>query len=504
MTDLFVLNLAETLLDIGHRKATGALRITVGGRFRIAFFERGDLVYFVSNLGEESLAASLTRPGRLDGPAACLKLAEAERLVTHKRTLVSLMLELGVCDAAQLQVWLVQYAFECLARAFDAAEGTATMSEGIRADHPLPFSVPVATLVLEGVRRMSNERTIRQAVGPLDYTVEPATNHLARIESLPLAFYDGIVASQVTQRTSLEELVAIVNLPETEVLRAVLALRAVGVLDPFEPPHELTDTGRLRMRRAAHAAGVPVHLDAAVALRMAAEPEPGAAALAVTSGPITMGELDGTAPLPPVPAQATAPVPAHPPVGALRRRGNTAQLNLMASAYRQMAEAEAAGGNFAAAVQYYESALAQAPENLELLTGLAGLFADRPGAQGAAEKLLEKACEAHPNSSVPRLMLARIYRSSGRHAQAEGLLAEVERRDPAAAAEGRARRGEKSDHGHGRGFFSRLRDRSEQPKPAPRAAAVGAPAAESGRKCRHCSGLCPPRATVCRRCGATL
>ena len=105
MKDLFVTQLDGSLLDIGRRWTTGALRITVQGHLRIAFFEQGALVYFISNLPDESLGAALTRPGRLETPASRSTLAELEQQVTRKRTLVSLLLENGACSAEKLRPW---------------------------------------------------------------------------------------------------------------------------------------------------------------------------------------------------------------------------------------------------------------------------------------------------------------------------------------------------------------------------------------------------------------
>jgi hypothetical protein len=242
----FVIDLAETVLALGRREATGALRVAVGHQIRLAFFENGDLVYFVSDVPEEALGPAFAREGRLATTESQAALALLERQVSRKRSLVTLVLETALSSPERLRSWLVEHAFECFGHAFDSAEGTARFAEGIRADHPLPFRVPSTTLILEGVRRMRNDALVRSAVGPLDYAVDPAPDHVERIQPLSLSFYDGLVASQITQPYVLADLMDVLGLPEPDVLRALLALRCVGVLNPFVPHQILSDSGRLK------------------------------------------------------------------------------------------------------------------------------------------------------------------------------------------------------------------------------------------------------------------
>ena len=70
-----------------------------------------------------------------------------------------------------------------------------------------------------------------------------------------------------------------------------------------------------------------------------------------------------------------------------------------------MGEAEAAAGNYGAAAQCFESALAQKPNDLETMLAYARLHAKRPNGFASAEKLLEQACEAHPKSASPFILL---------------------------------------------------------------------------------------------------
>lgn len=511
MTDLFVGQLAETVLDIGHSGKTGMLRVTSAGRLRLAFFEDGKLVYFVSDVPEENLGDFLGRTGRLESAAEQMELSLLEKEVSRKQTLVSLVLERNLVNPDVLREWLVEYAYECLAHAFDTRDGQAKLAPGLKAEHPLPIDVSSDAVILEAVRRMRNDNLVREYIGPLDQMTGPSEAASYLIQTLPLSFYDGLVASQITEEMPIENLVIISGIPEMEVLRALLALRLVGVLAPFKAAKVVSDTDKLRMRLEALESGMFVDAStAAVAFEMALGQDGFDGA---DSTPITMGEFTGETPYvpPPIPKPPTGPLVAPPP----RPRGDTGRLRMISTAYIQMAEAEAAAGNFAAAIQCFESALKQNPKDLDILCSLAKILAKRPSGFANAEKTLRQAIEAHPTKVKPYIELAKLYRENDREDLVETQVAEARRIDPS-HPDLKAFAATKPK---GEGFFSRLGFRSEQKKSAPAPAATpsgvrqrpaiqqppsGQQSGAPQRYCRYCGRPSPNESRACRFCGAAL
>lgn len=511
MNQLALYGVAETLRDIARREATGVVRVGAGGRLRMAFFERGELVYLVSDAPEENLAAYFARAGRLESAEARLSLFRLEKEAGRQTPLVGLLVDRGVVEAEQLRGWLVEYASDVFGRIFESADVSTKLTEGVRADHPLPFRVPVDRLLLEAVSRVRDPGVVRDAVGPTSYYAEPEDDYTERIQRLPLSLHDGQIASMVDGPIAIEELVIISGLPETEALRAILGLRLVGVLAPFYEK-KVTDSGKLRMRQAAFDSGYAVDsATAAVALGFAAADDEDADAR-----PVSMGELDGSGPhaaAPPASAPASAPVePTH-------HRGDTGRLRLLSSAYLQMAETEAASGDFGAAAQCYESALAQKPGDLEVLLAYAAMHAKRPGGAEAAERLLEQARDGHPRSAAPRVALARLYNHLGRGREAREALSEARRLEPnnpdVLTLPDEQSKG---------GLFSKLKFRRDPPRAAakppapapprpapPRPAPAPQPAARppvaggtSKRRCRYCGRSFDHDVRACHGCGATL
>lgn len=509
MSDSSVAGLTESLHDIAEHRKTGVLRLSLNGRFRMAFFEQGDLVYIVSDAPEESLVAYFARAGRFESAAERLVLFQLEKEVTRKKSLVALLLESDARDEETLRSWLSDYAFDVFARAFDSADATAKFTGGIEADHPLPIRVGVSHLILEAVHRMQNEGLIRSFVGPLGYCTAPAEGYTGRLTSLPLSFFDGLVASQINAEVKLEDLIIVAGIPESEVLKALVALRLTGVIVPFYEKR-ISDTDRLRQRQEAVESGFVVDSEmAAAALHLSAsmqsDEESG-------GSPITMGEFDGSAPYtPPPPVQRGHSAPLQYP--SPRPRGDTGRLKLLASAYIQMGEAEAAAGNFAAAVQCFESALSQKPDDLDTLVAYARVLAKRPGGLAAADKVLRQASDRNPKSVKPLVELARIYHKAGRNDEAEDLLDDARHLEPINSEIRKLT--EEIRKGAGGGLLSKFGFRSDPkvkappPSAPPKQQSSASYAAQSGSglpahmKCRNCGRPLQGQLRFCRFCGAT-
>jgi tetratricopeptide (TPR) repeat protein len=428
MSELLIDLLSEVLVEVGSTRGTCLARISTRRGLRAAFFEDGNLVYFASDDPSERLADFLTGPDRLDDPVSRALVAGLDQ---PNRSIVVQLLEAHVCTPEQLKPWLVEYAHMCFARAFDDGEGTVRVMPKAKAQHPVEFSIPAAALALESVRRMTDEALMRQAIGLLDWEIEPTATLMERLMQVPVNYQEGIIGSQLTARMKVRELVTVSNLAEDEALRAILALRVAGVIPRAQEPKTLTDSGRLRMRREAIESGVEVDREAAAMLALGMARSDASEDVTASDGALSMDELAGQAAPRPA-AQQQQQQQQQQPQSRPAKAGNSGQLRLLASAYVQLAEAEAAAGNYNGAVRYYEQALSQKPSDLTVILPFAKylLTFKKPAANEAAERLLKQGCIANPGKIEPRVELVRAYRTMGRHAQAQEALAEAERLSP--------------------------------------------------------------------------
>lgn len=424
MSNSIVEALVDTLRAISVEKSTGLLRVSTDYGLRMAFFEDGDLVYFASEDARESAREFLAAPEHFGDEESRERL---DALSDVKKSLVAQVVESGLADADRLRPWLLAYARESFARAFDDREGSVKFVPKIKAEHPVSFRVPARVVVLESVRGMRDADAVREAVGPLTAVATPREDHMERLMSLPLDFKEGAVGSRLTSPMSIKDLVQVSDLPEADALRAILALRSADVLAPFEEPKELTDTGRLRRRKAALESGVAVDVAAAAALLGVT---PGRQEEDAEAAPLVMADFDVTSNWN---ADAfAAPAEAPPAVPPARSKGDSGPLRVLASAYIQMAEVEAASGNYNGAVRYFETALEQKPGELTVILPFASylLSFERPQTTETAERLLRQGCAMNPRAVEPRLELAKLYRAAGRHANAIEILSDAERIAP--------------------------------------------------------------------------
>jgi hypothetical protein len=428
MSDLLIDRLAEVLGEIGATRGTGLVRISTKRGLRAAFFEEGNLVYVASDDPSERLADFVTGEGRLDDPVSRALVASLDQ---PNRSIVAQLLEAHVCTPEQLQPWLAEYAHMCFGRAFDDGEGTVKVMPKAKAQHPITISIPAVVLALESVRRMENDSLVRESVGPLGWEVAPPDGHLDRLLQVPVNYQEGTIASQLTARMKLEELIRVTGLPEDAAVRAILALRVAGIIPRAEEPQELTDTGRLRRREEARAAAVEVDQEVAALLALGMSRATADDEQADRAGALSMDELSGAAPRVEAPA-AQPSTPQYSGAQPARKAGESGKLRLLASAYVQMAEAEAAAGNYNRAVEYYETAVEQKPGDLTVLLPFAKylLTFKKPQATAYAERLLKQACATNPTKVEPYVELVKLYRATGRPAQAVEVLAEAERIGP--------------------------------------------------------------------------
>jgi hypothetical protein len=422
--------IATTVREVEQCSTTGALRVSSEDGQRLVFFEEGAAVYFVSECAEDSLEAFLGRSRLFASEEAGERLRALGAQATRSKPLVSLLLEEGHCEADDLRPLLTEHLVECFGRLIERREAVARFLPNVRASHPLPFRLAAARLLVEAARCARDIAAVRSALGPLTWLTAPGEDHAARLERAPLGYVEGAVGARVTDEISLEDLLALCGLPEEGALRALLALRLVGVLEPFTAPRALTDTGRLRRRVEALEAGVAVDLEAAALV---------CDAFAAPDDKVAPGVLDealAPEPLASAPRRAT-PVEAGPTAVPHEVPGASGRLRMIASVYVQLAQAEVDKGNANGAIRYYRTALAQKPNDLQTLLAFAEFMRSMPDGQLVAEGLLKQACDAHPKSVTARLSLATLYRDTGNDVGAEGLLTEVSRLDPARAPKAR-------------------------------------------------------------------
>lgn len=161
--DLAATPLPEILATIERYPVRGALSVTRGDAHRRIYLDNGLVVFATSDEREVRLGNYLRRHGTL--PEDAVANAEA-RLAGDGIRLGQILLRLELLDAATLEKAVADQVREILWGAFDWDEGEVIFEVGAaRADEPVRIDLPIADVIVEGIRRASSVRRFIERMG---------------------------------------------------------------------------------------------------------------------------------------------------------------------------------------------------------------------------------------------------------------------------------------------------------------------------------------------------
>jgi Domain of unknown function (DUF4388) len=175
--DLGVTPLPEILATIERYRVPGALSVTRGDAHRRIYLDRGLVVFATSDEREVRLGNFLIRHGTL--PEDAVANAEA-RLAGDGIRLGQILVRLELLDQATLDAAVAEQVREILWGAFDWDSGEVVFEVGARrSDEAIRIDLPIAEVIVEGVRRAENVRRFVDRLGSGHGVLEQAEAPLA-------------------------------------------------------------------------------------------------------------------------------------------------------------------------------------------------------------------------------------------------------------------------------------------------------------------------------------
>jgi Domain of unknown function (DUF4388) len=175
--DLGVTPLPEILATIERYRVPGALSVTRGDAHRRIYLERGLVVFATSDEPDVRLGNYLIRHGTL--PEDAVANAEA-RLAGDGIRLGQILVRLELLDQATLDAAVADQVREILWGAFDWDSGEVVFEVGTRrSDEAIRIDLPIAEVIVEGVRRAANVRRFVDRLGSGHGVLEQAEAPLA-------------------------------------------------------------------------------------------------------------------------------------------------------------------------------------------------------------------------------------------------------------------------------------------------------------------------------------
>ncbi len=219
---------------------SGELKLKQGSVLKVVYFEAGRPVYAASNLAHERFARFCVRRGVL--PEARLQevltLAREQNLRSAEA-----MIRLGVLDAKQRQQLVEEQVKEILWSTFSWTEGNYGFSP-MRPPRTglVKLSVFPGDLILEGILKSEPLVKLRQHMHR-SRKLFPSAAPPYGLHELKLKGQQALLLAYADGSKTVEDLLALTELPEREVLATLRGLELIGVLE--ERRDEPTNRSRI-------------------------------------------------------------------------------------------------------------------------------------------------------------------------------------------------------------------------------------------------------------------
>jgi hypothetical protein len=225
---------ARVLFEIWQKERSGRLRLIHEGAETSLFFERGRLCVESETFPEEAFAGSLLKRRLLgsDVLADCRSFADL-----NNGSLLKAMLELQALPSYVLWPLLEAFVRENVYPIFDWEEGEFGFDrKQFPAENIWLRGIDLPGLILEGIRRMENQKGIEAQLPPEDELLEAKSPYYA--DSLDLHPQEEYLLALVESAGSPKEIAARSLLSRKEARRILYALIILGLVGPAQPKNK--------------------------------------------------------------------------------------------------------------------------------------------------------------------------------------------------------------------------------------------------------------------------
>ena len=244
-------------LYVGRK--SGMLALHRGPDRRGFRFRNGHIVHADTSVREDRMGEVLVRHGRLTAPDLRRAIGFAVR---DGKLLGTVLVDLGLLPADQIEDALALHVHELLAKVFSWSDGTYEF-KGEDETRPVPtdttLKVTTGELILEAARSVTDPDVVRYCLGDIDRVLGLASDPLLRFQRVTLTPADGYVLSRVDGTLSAREVVAMISLPREETHKSLFALLSTGMIEylPLPPKARPAEATRKARPAAVQMAAVP-------------------------------------------------------------------------------------------------------------------------------------------------------------------------------------------------------------------------------------------------------
>ena len=215
--------------EILQQRRTGYLTILKPPLRKVLYFSQGELILTVSAAPADSLGDFLVTRGVLSADRA------RELFGDDPNDAVDRLHEAGLVDLSTRQTLLREWLTGQVIPLFSLDEGTAAFTDDeALAPEKRVFLQSMATLMIDGVRSITNGLVLRRSLGDLKRPIFLARETRYTIESLPLTEHERRIVEALTEPAPIEVFLRRFASQSVMVAKVVIAMLALGVFVPYE------------------------------------------------------------------------------------------------------------------------------------------------------------------------------------------------------------------------------------------------------------------------------
>ena len=215
--------------EILQQRRTGYLSILKPPLRKTLYFSQGELILSVSASPSDALADFLVARGALSAERA------RELFGDDPNDAVAKLHEAGLMDLSARQTLLREWLTAQVIPLFSLDEGTAAFTEDEAiAPEKRVFLQSMATIMIDGVRSITNGLVLRRSLGDLKRMIHVARDSRYSVEALPLTEQERRIVEALTEPIPVEVFLRRFASQSVMVAKVVIAMLALGVFAPYE------------------------------------------------------------------------------------------------------------------------------------------------------------------------------------------------------------------------------------------------------------------------------
>lgn len=211
--------------DILQHRLTGYLTIIRSPMRKVLYWSQGELVLVTSTAAEDSLADFLVRRGVITADKA------AQISAADPTEVVSRFHEAGILELSWRQTLLREWLATQFVPLFSLDEGTSAFTEEMAIEpEKRVFLQSTATLVLEGIRSITNGLVLRRSLGDLKREIAWSPDSRFNVDAIPLTDAERNIVMQLgSEAQSIEAFLKHFTSDSVTAAKVVICMLALGI-----------------------------------------------------------------------------------------------------------------------------------------------------------------------------------------------------------------------------------------------------------------------------------